>query len=430
MQYLPFLLLTILGITQLSPLSSGKAIGKPSLSEQTIKDVEAEIFSYKAVAKALIHMAVEGKAQNRSYERLSLLVDMVGPRLSGSKNLEQAIQVLYHSLKEDRLQNVHLEPVKVPHWERGEESALMKAPRRQPMAILGLGNSIGTPPNGITAEVLVVTSFSELQQRALEAKGKIVVYNQPFISYQETVKYRTQGAVQAALVGAVAALVRSVTPFSIYSPHTGILEYQEDVPKIPSACITVEDAEMMGRLASQGLRIVIQLKMCEKKYPDADSFNTVAEITGWKYPDEVVLISGHLDSWDVGQGALDDGVGAFISWEALSLIKDLDLRPKRTLRLVFWTAEEQGGIGSLQYYLQHKGNISKYSLVMESDLGTFFPIGLQFTGSEEAKAIMREIVKLLQPLNITQLLDGGEGTDINFWIQAGVPGKKKLSRAT
>lgn len=148
MQCLPFLLLTILGIAQLSPLSSGKAIGRPSLSEQTIKDVEAEIFSYKAVAKALIHMAVEGKAQNRSYERLSLLVDMVGPRLSGSKNLEQAIQVLYHSLKEDRLQNVHLEPVKVPHWERGEESALMKAPRRQPLAILGLGNSIGTPPNG------------------------------------------------------------------------------------------------------------------------------------------------------------------------------------------------------------------------------------------------------------------------------------------
>lgn len=302
----------------------------------------------------------------------------------------------------------------------------MLEPREHKMAILGLGSSIGTPPEGITAEVLVVTSFDELQRRAPEARGKIVVYNQPYSNYSRTVQYRVQGAVEAAKVGALASLIRSVASFSIYSPHTGIQEYQDGVPKIPTACITVEDAEMMSRIASRGNRIVIHLKMGARNYPDADSFNTVAEIIGSKYPEQVVLVSGHLDSWDVGQGAMDDGGGAFISWEALSLIKDLGLRPKRTLRLVLWTAEEQGGIGAFQYYQLHKANISNYSLVMESDLGTFLPSGLQFTGSEKARAIMEEIMNLLRPINITQVFEAGEGTDINFWIQAGVPGASLL----
>ncbi|XP_043753439.1 carboxypeptidase Q-like [Cervus elaphus] len=166
--------------------------------------------------------------------------------------------------------------------------------------------------------------------------------------------------------------------------------------------------------------------MGAKSYPDADSFNTVAEITGSKYPEQVVLVSGHLDSWDVGQGALDDGGGAFISWEALSVIKDLGLRPKRTLRLVLWTAEEQGGVGSLQYYQLHKANSSNYSLVMESDLGTFLPSGLKFTGSNSARIIMEEVMSLLQPINITQVLKAGDGTDINSWIQDGVHGASLL----
>ncbi|XP_027621284.1 carboxypeptidase Q isoform X2 [Tupaia chinensis] len=347
-------LIFIFVVGHLFSLGSGKAIYKNGISQRTFEEIKEEIASYGDVAKAIINLAVYGKSQNRSYERLALLVDTVGPRLSGSKNLEKAIQIMYQNLQENGLDNVHLEPVKIPHWERGEESAVMLQPRIHKMAILGLGSSIGTPPEGITAEVLVVTSFNELQQRAPEAKGKIVVYNQPYVTYAETVQYRVQGAVEAAKVGALATLIRSVASFSIYSPHTGIQEYQDGVPKIPTACITVEDAEMMSRMASHGLKIVIQLKMGAKTYPDADSFNTVAEITGSKYPEQVVLVSGHLDSWDVGQGALDDGGGAFISWEALSLIKDLGLRPKRTLRMVLWTAEEQGGIGAYQYYQLHK----------------------------------------------------------------------------
>ncbi|XP_070248248.1 carboxypeptidase Q isoform X1 [Myotis yumanensis] len=491
-----FLLFTFVG-AHLLALNSGKAIFRNDTSQRTFQEIKEEIARYGDVAKAIIDLAVYGKAQNRSYERLALLVDTVGSRLSGSKGLEKAIQIMCQNLKEDGLENVHLEPVKIPHWERGEESAVMLEPRMQKMAILGLGSSIGTPPEGITAEVLVVTSFDELRRRAQEARGKIVVYNQPYTNYSSTVKYRVQGAVEAAKVGALASLIRSVASFSIYrdlphgtfhplaslllpvlatsrdrgrkeqicryadlkiktslmnslsplalpvaeacpagmaksigplqsSPHTGIQEYQDGVPQIPTACITVEDAEMMSRMVSRGSKIVIQLKMGAKNYPDADSFNTVAEIIGSKYPEQVVLVSGHLDSWDVGQGAMDDGGGAFISWEALSLIQDLGLRPKRTLRLVLWTAEEQGGVGAFHYYQSHKANISNYSLVMESDAGTFLPSGLQFTGSEKARAIMKEVMSLLQPINVTQVFSAGEGTDINFWIQDGVPGASLL----
>nr|KAF6404622.1 carboxypeptidase Q [Rousettus aegyptiacus] len=352
-----FLLFIFAGV-HLLPLNSGKATYRHDNSQRTFQEIKDEIAHYGDVAKAIINLAVYGKAQNRSYERLALLVDTVGPRLSGSKSLEKAIQIMYQNLKEDGLENVHLEPVKIPHWERGEESAMMLEPRMHKMAILGLGSSIGTPPEGITAEVLLVTSFNELQRRASEARGKIVVYNQPYTNYSRTVQYRVKGAVEAAKVGALASLIRSVASFSIYSPHTGVQEYQDGVPKIPTACITVEDAEMMSRMVSRGSRIIIQLKMGAKNYPDANSFNTVAEIVGSKYPDQV--------------------------------------------------------------------NISKYSLVMESDLGTFIPSGLQFTGSEKARAIIKEVMSLLQPINVTQVFSAGEGTDINFWIQAGVPGASLL----
>ncbi|KAL1767713.1 carboxypeptidase Q [Sigmodon hispidus] len=283
-----FLFFMIVGVLHLVFPGSGKALYKNGISQRTFQEIKTEIASYEDVAKAIINLAVYGKYQNRSYERLGLLVDTVGPRLSGSKNLEKAIQIMYQNLQQDSLENVHLEPVRIPHWERGEESAVMLLPRIHKMAILGLGSSIGTPPGGITAEVLVVTSFDELQRRASEARGKIIVYNQPYTSYEITVQYRVQGAVEAAKLGAVASLIRSVASFSIYSPHTGIQKYQDGVPKIPTACITVEDAEMMSRMASRGNKILIHLEMGAKTYQDTDSFNTVAEITGSKYPEQSV----------------------------------------------------------------------------------------------------------------------------------------------
>ncbi|TSK34860.1 Carboxypeptidase Q [Bagarius yarrelli] len=389
---------------------------------KSLEDVTKELSNYSAIAQKIINLAVHGKAQNRSYERLAAFTDTVGNRVSGSRNLDLAIKYMYNALKQDGLENVHLEPVKIPHWVRGQESAVMVLPRNHTLSILGLGSSVGTPKEGIEAEVLVVESFDDLKKRASEAKGKIVVYNQPFVSYGETVAYRTSGASEAAKVGAVASLIRSITPFSINSPHTGWQWYQPGVPQIPTACITVEDAQMMARMAHRGTKIVVRLTMGAQNLADVDSFNTVAEIIGSERPEQVVLLSGHLDSWDVGQGAMDDGGGMAISWEALSLIKDLGLRPKRTLRAVLWSAEEAGGVGAMQYYQQHKANITNFDLVMESDMGTFAPIGLQFTGSDKARAIMAEIMKLLAPINVTSLEKHGEGTDINMWMQAGVPG--------
>ncbi|KAM3927703.1 carboxypeptidase Q [Leptodactylus fuscus] len=397
-----------------------------TLSRRKLERIKEEVAGYKDVAKSIINLAVYGGAQNRSYERLALFVDTIGNRISGSDNLENAIKYMYKALQEDMLQNVSLEPVKIPHWVRGKEAAMMIQPRKKNLAILGLGGSVGTPAEGITAEVIVVSSFDELHRRAAEAKGKIVVYNQPFITYGETVLYRARGASEAAKVGAVASLIRSIASFSINSPHTGWQDYENGVQKIPTACITIEDAELMARLASRGVKIVVTLYMGAVQYPDADSFNTVAEIVGSKYPEQVVIVSGHLDSWDVGQGAMDDGGGAFISWEALSLIKDLGLRPKRTIRLVLWTGEEQGGVGASQYYDKHKKDIANMDLVMEADSGTFMPLGIQFSGKPEARAIMTEVMKLLEPINITKLYDYADGTDISFWMEAGVPGASIL----
>ncbi|KAG7269755.1 hypothetical protein CRUP_010780 [Coryphaenoides rupestris] len=332
-----------------------------------------EVGSYADIANQIITLALSGPAQNRSYQRLANFTDAIGNRVSGSHNLELAIQYMYSAMGHDDL-DVHLEPVKVPHWVRGEEWAEMVLPRPKRLAMLGLGSSIGTPPEGIVAEVVVVSSFEDLKSRAGNVSGKIVVFNQPFVSYSETVAYRAFGASEAAKLGAVAALIRSVTPFSINSPHTGWQDYQEGVRRIPAACITVEDAQLMARMVGRGQRVVVRVTMGAKTLPDADSFNTVAEIKGWLHPEQVVLLSGHLDSWDVGQGAMDDGGGAIISWEALSIIKDLGLRPRRTMRAVLWTGEEQGGVGAQQYYDQHK-----------SDVGTFAPVALQFTGSPAAQ---------------------------------------------
>uniref|UniRef100_A0A8D2ZLN8 Carboxypeptidase Q n=1 Tax=Scophthalmus maximus TaxID=52904 RepID=A0A8D2ZLN8_SCOMX len=358
----------------------------------------AEVAGYAQVAKQIIDLAVFGAAQNRSYRRLADFTDAVGNRVSGSHNLEMAIKYMYNAMMQDGL-DVHLEPVKIPHWVRGDESAEMIMPRAKSLSILGLGSSVGTPPEGIQAEVLVVRSFDELKRRAGKAVGKIVVFNQPFVSYGG------DGGLPCGLSHSICWQ-----------------DYQDGVKRVPTACITVEDAELMWRMAQRGQKIVVRLTMGAKTLPDADSFNTVAEIRGWQHPEQVVLLSGHLDSWDVGQGAMDDGGGAMISWEALSLIKDLGLRPRRTLRAVLWTAEEQGGVGAQQYYDLHKVNLSNFDLVMESDLGTFAPVALQFTGSDAAREVMEEVVKLLAPINTTKLETHGEGTDISPWMQAGAPG--------
>ncbi|PIK44667.1 hypothetical protein BSL78_18461 [Apostichopus japonicus] len=390
--------------------------------------IKEEIESYRDVANQIIEFLLNGTGKGQAYKRLALFTDTFGNRISGSKNLENAIDYLIEELQKDGLENVHGENVTVPHWVRGQESATLVEPRNYDIALLSLGGSVGTSPEGMTADVLVVHSFDELHNRSSEAKGKIVVFDQDWVNYGVSVQYRDFAAEETSKVGGIAALVRSVASFSIHSPHTGMQFYKDSIKKIPVACIAVEDAEMLSRMAARGTKIVIKLILEAQTLPDAVSRNTVAEIIGSKYPEQVVLVSGHLDSWDVGQGAMDDGGGAFVSWQALSVMRQLGLRPKRTVRAVFWTGEEQGLVGARQYYDQHKSNISNYDLVMESDGGTFTPTGISNSGNAATQEIMKQVLDLLSPINATTLQVSTEGGDVQSWMDAGVPGGNLLNQ--
>jgi carboxypeptidase Q len=377
--------------------------------------------AYRQAADSLIGAATGDSA---AYARLGRLVDTFGHRLSGSAGLEAAIDWILSEMKSDGLQNVRGERVMVPHWVRGAESADLVKPRAAPLRMLGLGGSVATPKNGITAPVLVVNSFDDLRSRASEARGKIVLFDAPFTNYRETVHYRVEGASAAARVGAVASLIRSVASFSIRSPHTGVMHYDSTVAQIPTAALSVEDAQMLHRFQDRGQPVVVRLRMGARTLPDAPSRNVVAEVVGRERSDEVVVLGGHIDSWDVGQGAMDDGGGAVAAWEAVRLIHRLGLRPRRTIRVVLWTNEENGGKGGLGYRDAHAGQMENHVLAMESDNGVFTPYGFRFSGSDAALARVQQVAALLQPIGASKVLREKESpeADIAPLVERGVPG--------
>jgi carboxypeptidase Q len=374
------------------------------------------IDAYREPASRLIG---ESLGSRFAWERLAYLGDMFGPRLSGSQNLADAIEWAVAEMKNDGLENVRAEPVKVPHWVRGRESAEITSPRRHPMVMLGLGNSIGTPPGGIEADVLVVRSFAELEAAPERAKGRIVVFNARFTTYGETVQYRTAGPSRAAALGAVAVLVRSVGPPGLRTPHTGMLHYAEGQPQIPAAAITVEDADRLQRMQDRGTSLRVRLVMEAKFLPDADSANVVGEIAGREHPHEVVVVGGHFDSWDVGTGASDDGGGCIVTWEALRLMKKLNLRPRRTVRVVLWTNEENGLRGGQAYLERYRSVLDRHVLMLESDSGVFRPTGFGFTGSDSARARIRDIATLLAGIHADRIGPSGGGADIGPSVEAG-----------
>ncbi|KAJ8932973.1 hypothetical protein NQ314_014304 [Rhamnusium bicolor] len=388
----------------------------------------AEIQSYGPTVEKIINSITNGKFKGGTYKELSDFVDKFGSRLAGTQNLEDSIDYMLNLLQKYELDNVHGEDVQVPHWLRGTETGEMLEPRPAEVGVLALGNSVGTPDEGIQAEVLVVRSFDELDQRNFSeaANGKIVVFNFDYVSYGVSVSYRSQGARRAARHGAVAALIRSVTPFSMYTLHTGSQSYEANTPRIPALSITVEDARMFQRY--QVKKIVVKLNIQTQTLERTISRNTVAEITGSQDPEKVVLVSGHLDSWDVGVGAMDDGGGAFISWYALAVLKSLGLTAKRTLRAVLWTAEEEGLIGVQEYNRAHANELNNITFVMESDEGTFTPLGLEYSTGTRGGCILQEIVKLLAPINATQTVSspGGVGSDISIWNRI-IPGGSLLN---
>ena len=399
------------GFSQASPTPTPTPLPPPTV----------KIDTYRAAAARIIGAAL---TSDRAYSRLAHLTDHIGNRLSGSKNLERAIEWAFAEMKRDGLDNVRTDKVMVPHWVRGEESLEMLNPVPRKLTMLGLGNSIATAAEGITAEAVVVRNFGELDQLGERVRGKIVVYNVPFTTYGATVAYRGQGASRAARYGAVAALVRSITPVSLNTPHTGAMNYDPAQPKIPVAAITIEAAEFLQRMNDRGDRITMRLKMEAKFLPDAESANVIAEIKGSERPDEIVLIGGHFDSWDVGQGAHDDGGGCIVAWETVRLLKELGLRPRRTIRVVLYTNEENGLRGGNAYRDAHRTEIAKHILAIESDSGVYRPEGLGLAANAplQLRSNLQEIAKLLSGIGADRIAATGGGADIGPITREGVPG--------
>lgn len=387
--------------------------------------------TYRETADRIVEAAM---ADTEGFEKLTYLTTSIGNRLSGSPSLERAIEWAYSAMLEEKLDNVRKLPVQVPHWVRGREAAKVVSPVEKPIAILGLGGSVATPGGPLTAPVIAVRSFEELAALGREGvQGKIVLYAVPWLGYGETVRYRASGASRAADLGAVAALVRSATGRSLYTPHTGSLRYDDGSTRIPAAAVTIEDAEWMARLIGSGQEVRVELSMEAQMLPDAPSFNVVAEIVGREKPEEVVVMGGHFDSWDVGQGAHDDGAACIAAWQALTILRRLGLTPRRTLRLALWTNEENGLKGARAYRDFLESDVSSHVAAIEMDGGAERPVGFGLglragdkdasdAAYEEALATLQPIGALLAGIDASEIRRGGGGADIGPLMEEGVPG--------
>lgn len=382
-------------------------------------------------------------ADDAGYEKLVYLCDRIGNRLSGSENLIKAIDWAADQMRKDGLVNVAKPPVKVPHWVRGSESGVILSPIERPLHLLGLGMSVATPGDGITADAIVIPNFEELTKLGDKVAGKIVVFNAPYEEYGKTVAYRSAGPSRAAKLGAVAVLVRSITPLAVQLPHTGALRYADDSPKIPAAAISIEDATLLSRLQASGATPRIHLSMEAHSETDADAANVIGEITGSEHPEEIVVMGGHIDSWDVGQGAQDDGSGIMAALEATAIIQRLGLKPRRTIRLAFWVNEENGGRGGQAYVRWAGDSVKNHVAAIEMDEGAETPVGFGYgpeprprrpmpdgkpvperkpSANEEASMkLCKDIARLLKPLNADRVNQGGGGSDVEPLGALGVP---------
>lgn len=344
-------------------------------------------------------------ASDQSWRVLEHLADDIGPRLSGSNGLDEAIGYTADVFREWGL-SVRLEPVMVPHWVRGEEAAILVSHRGAALRLTTLGGSVATPPAGITAEVVEVGSVSEIAAKGAALSGKIVLFNgamDPRLveqqragdAYGGAVWQRGRGPSAAARYGAVAALIRSVTTRSLRTPHTGALTYDKSLPKIPAAAISTEDAELIHRLLARGERVVVRLVLAPRTLPDAPSANVIAEIPGREKPEEIVVIGGHLDSWDLGRGAIDNGSGVAVVMDALRIIHASGLRPRRTIRVVLFANEENGLKGGRTYAEDHSADLWRHVAAIEHDLGVGAPTGFSTTlGPAEINRLMPWVTSL------------------------------------
>src|SRR3989440_5120542 len=388
---------------QQTPVAATSPNGSPSptppvFSTQTLSEL-------KQLQKAALE-------SDYAYRQVTHLANNIGPRLSGSEQAAKAVEYVAAELKALGC-NVQVEKVMVPHWVRGEEiAALVQFPGQVPnttqkIVLCALGDSVATPKDGIEAEVLAVKNFDELKSIPPEkVAGKIVLFNysfdkqiaaegRSFEAYGEAVVYRSDGPSAAARQGAVACLIRSVGGADYRLPHTGLTDYAGDAPKIPAGAVTAEDADLIADLVRQG-PVKIKLVLTPQTLPDVESANVIGDIKGSEHPEQVIIVSGHLDSWDLGTGAIDDGAGVAVSMEAANLIQKLHLKPKRTIRVIAWINEENGLAGSKQYAKDHEKEWMNQFAAMETDGGADHPLGINIKAKPEVKKTFAPVAAILQ----------------------------------
>ena len=382
---------------------------------------------YDSLAQQIVKEAL---GSNKSYEMLSDLCTTIGHRLSGSPEAAKAVRWAEKRMEEFGFDHVHLEPVMVPHWVRGPiEQAYVEQPsgEGESLTIAALGGTIGTPQGGISGEVLEVASFDELRAIGDKAKGKIIFFNRPmdrtlintFEAYGRAVGQRWAGAIEAARVGGVAALVRSVTTRRDDVPHTGSMGYVDSVQKVPSAALSILGAERLHTLLASGKPVRVHMELSAQTLPDVESANVIGELKGTEKPEEVIVVGGHLDSWDKGQGANDDGAGCVQSIEALRLLKALGLQPKRTIRAVMFMNEENGLRGGIAYAQKERPG-EKTIAAIESDMGSFQPMGFGISDSVAYEKLLRW-APLFRFIGADHFERGGGGSDISPLARQGVP---------
>jgi hypothetical protein len=378
-------------------------------------------------------------ASDYAYRQLGHLANNIGPRLSGSPQADAAVQYVADEFRKLGA-DVKIEKVMVPHWVRGEERAeLIEYPGQVPktsqkVVLTALGGSVATPNDGITAEVITVRDINELRKLPRDkVQGKIVVYTnqydqrmadsgESFSAYGIAVAERAVGASEAARLGAVAAVIRSVGGANYRLPHTGAMFYVPDVAKIPAAAAASEDIDTIAALAQQG-KVRMHLLLTPQTLPDVESANVVADIKGTEHPEEIVLVGGHLDSWDLGRGAIDDGSGVSSAMQVIATIKQLGLKPKRTIRAIAFMNEENGGRGSAGYVQAHEAEIKNHIGAIEMDNGAGHAMGFVAHASTDSIAKLQLAAGALhaQGADIIRYTPNSPGADVSGLDQRGVP---------
>jgi carboxypeptidase Q len=396
---------------------------------------ESSIALSPELTQALTKIRDAALSDDYAYRQVAHLTENIGARPSGSPQAQAAVEYVAAELRKLGLE-VHLEEVRVPRWRRGIETAeLVDYPAQaagttQKIVVTALGGTVATPSDGITAEVVVVGNFDQLAVLGRQkVAGKIVLFNELFDekkadaglaleAYGEAVAYRAEGPRRAAELGAVAVLVRSVGGADYRLPHTGWSE----PAGITAGAVTSEDADLIAHLVTQG-KVRMHLTLRSENGPEIVSYNVIADLKGSEHPEQVVIVSGHLDSWDLGTGAIDDAAGVAVAMETAELTQRLHLHPKRTIRVIAWMDEENGGRGHDAYAKEHASEFGNYAAVMESDLGAAHPLGFHAKVSSAALGWLKPVQKILQPFgaNIVKTTTYSPGSDLTLMANAGVP---------